>query len=925
MPAAQTERPTMLERFNEYSVIRWMRGRTAPSKNGHSQAQGSVPRAAHLLKTDAEAKNIADIVEQMRPDYQVAFCERILQANVQSVRVTIAAEGDDPTATALATKLQELWDQSLSGMADDVAYGRVAHEKVWEVDTQGLFHYIRKLEPLPFRETRMKLEEDGSFGGIELKTKNNDWILIPPAEAWWQALDATAKQPHGQSRFLPAPYEVWKEKKGAKKNRKTAQSKWAVRGPIYRGPIVDFDEQTGQQFDVMKEMEPALQIHSEGGALMLSNAAHPTMGEQGKYAYEIEDNELKGFDPNALNTSMERLDVEMCRAFGIPEQTIIEAGAVGTYGSIAQKMLILFATVESILYPRVQSFQQYVIEPTKEINGVPESVKITATFVPLTKRPDAFVFEVIKVLLANPSFVEAILSGGVDLREILEQAGLPVTENLEQVLLAVAQRMAAAAGGGAPGQPGQPGAALGGEYASTGRRQWQNNVKAIRDVLGDLIAGNTSETMALELLQSLGLTPERAAVLIGDAKDNARIDDPELALSDAIELCGGEGGTPGPCPTGRKERPKSQKVKLPKDPRKVSIQQAGRALDRMGYKLKGGKYDIKTRKAKYHVVLPDGSSSVMDTDTIKSLIYGGAGRSLSDAMLDDPELQVGLSDSLRFDDLRYTLSWSSGSHPRDKNGKFVSTANLDIASRNVNRAVEVRGLIGDKDLPGFDKEMTRIHGESYTKSVSKSPSTPKPSPGGSSSPPQGSGGSEKLSKIKPSTIKDSAGQSFVEEWTGEGGGEAEYQAAKSAGAKWANGEKNPAIDAVYADTQAKLKAAGVSKVPAYRGVQLPDDHPLVKDIRSGKIKPGDDIEIDGTSFVGWSTDADVAGNYAKSSQASTKGKGGGKKFGIVLEREIPAEDIVSGSQFHRGFVESEQEILARHSGGAYKLRLKAVH
>jgi capsid protein len=79
---------------------------------------------------------------------------------------------------------------------------------------------------------------------------------------------------------------------------------------------------------------------------------------------------------------------------------------------------------------------------------------------------------------------------------------------------------AGAPAGGAAASPG-------GEFGGLGRRQFTNNVKAVRDVLDGLIAGRNSPTMALTLLQSLGLSADRAAALIQDAGDG-RIDDAEV-------------------------------------------------------------------------------------------------------------------------------------------------------------------------------------------------------------------------------------------------------------------------------------------------------------------------------------------------------------------------------------------------------------
>lgn len=102
--------------------------------------------------------------------------------------------------------------------------------------------------------------------------------------------------------------------------------------------------------------------------------------------------------------------------------------------------------------------------------------------------------------------------------------------------------------GGFPGAelphlPGQPAPEPTGEFGDKSRLQWSRNVKAIRDVLGDLISGTNTPAMAKELLLSLGLSGQRAERLIADAQDNQQIDDPELQesiLEVAKELAAGQ-------------------------------------------------------------------------------------------------------------------------------------------------------------------------------------------------------------------------------------------------------------------------------------------------------------------------------------------------------------------------------------------------
>jgi len=65
------------------------------------------------------------------------------------------------------------------------------------------------------------------------------------------------------------------------------------------------------------------------------------------------------------------------------------------------------------------------------------------------------------------------------------------------------------------------------EYASMSRRQWKNNLKAIRDILDGVIDGSMSEVMARTMLGALEVPSDKIDELIADAKDGA-IDDPEI-------------------------------------------------------------------------------------------------------------------------------------------------------------------------------------------------------------------------------------------------------------------------------------------------------------------------------------------------------------------------------------------------------------
>lgn len=71
-------------------------------------------------------------------------------------------------------------------------------------------------------------------------------------------------------------------------------------------------------------------------------------------------------------------------------------------------------------------------------------------------------------------------------------------------------------------------AAAAGEFGSLSRQQWKRNIKAIDDVLKEVISGSRTDAAASEMLVMLGLDRERAKALITDAKDNGEIDDPDF-------------------------------------------------------------------------------------------------------------------------------------------------------------------------------------------------------------------------------------------------------------------------------------------------------------------------------------------------------------------------------------------------------------
>jgi hypothetical protein len=375
-----------------------------------------------------EAKDVAELSERMRRDYQVQLAELVLVANLKAAHVTISVIGGDERAALLASHLQRLWDSSLTGMTAAIGDGRVAYEKIWDYDPDANLSHIRKLEPLPFRLTSMRLTEQGEFNGIDL-TARPEPLSIPPEKSWWLALDPTAGEPHGRSRYVGAPHEVWKERREAIRLRKLFLKRFAVRAGVAHIPPTVEDER-GQLIDNFEATGKAIDELLAGGMLLFPNTRDP----QGNYEYDYTD-PPSTLDPSPIDTVIDGLDAEQLRAFGVPEKTVIEGQAVGSFAMVSQQMLILYAVVEGLLSQFVDSFQKYIIDKVVEANYCRLTApRITASYIPLTQQPNSLLADLVRSILTAPQLSPLVASGAIDLPQMLEDAGIPVTADLAERL-----------------------------------------------------------------------------------------------------------------------------------------------------------------------------------------------------------------------------------------------------------------------------------------------------------------------------------------------------------------------------------------------------------------------------------------------------------------------------------------------------------
>lgn len=260
-----------------------------------SLESSDLPRAATnkaILRTAArrEPNSIAKLVESIEQDYQFKLGYLVIESLVKSAPVLIEVEQipesvDRSGVDALAGNLRESWTQALPSAIRSFAYGRAAFEKTYRFDAATGLYLVADLDYLPPEYTKLVLDDQGSFCGIKLEV-GDDSILLDAPRSWWFALDPTATEPHGRSRYLGAPLDVWKARRQLDEQERIWYSKFAIGHGIARAP--DRMESTppyqagsqlsntnGETNDPMEVLRRELTAIESGGILILSSRTYP--------------------------------------------------------------------------------------------------------------------------------------------------------------------------------------------------------------------------------------------------------------------------------------------------------------------------------------------------------------------------------------------------------------------------------------------------------------------------------------------------------------------------------------------------------------------------------------------------------------------------------------------------------------------------
>lgn len=401
-------------------------------------------RALRRLREE-EFKDLAQLVTAIESDYQFRLGYLVLTSLIQATPVVVTvspskglSERDLERATRLAENLTTRWREMLPHALRAIGYGRAAFERTYRHDLSHDLYLVDGLDYLPFEHTQLTLDRSGSFAGIELQVEDEK-ILLEPSRSWWFALDPTSLRPHGRSRYLGAPYEVYQKRRQLEEQESIWFSKFALGHGVARAPErsevdADYDASdpgalgaSGEIIDPMEVMRDQCAQIESGGVLVLSSQTYP----DGKYLYDYEPTP----GPAASGPLEERrrmLDAAALRSLGVPDRALTQDGESGSYALAEVHRRVLEQTCESILGPLATDFEKHVLQKAIDVNAWgPHRPELRMLRQPVGDGHRQLARELARSLMTAPPAVQQNAGTFVDLTKLLELADLPVAANPE--------------------------------------------------------------------------------------------------------------------------------------------------------------------------------------------------------------------------------------------------------------------------------------------------------------------------------------------------------------------------------------------------------------------------------------------------------------------------------------------------------------
>lgn len=386
------------------------------------QAQPGTLAKRRNKRDDLAARRNLPTYRDMVRDPNVALALALIKAPIFALDWRI--ECDDETAQEeLTATVKRLWRDLVRTSMTAVEYGFAPHEKIWKLDAQGKPDLEQLNDLQPWYTTVVVDETTNRFAGLRYRPAgilgDAGAVFIPAEKCFVFTHGKAYGSLYGVSRLDPS-VESWLD--GRKARRDLAGYLQRKGDPPIKGraPAETRHNANGSEIDCMEELMQNLLALESGGA-----AAFPSeYDDAGHPLWDAEYMEV----PERATEFLDAIKYHDNRAFrgALVPEAVATHEEVGAYSAIAQ-YVETFMTIENLLAEDFLAHAtKYIVQPLAALRYGP-GVEVELTAESLASNMGERYRELIEKFLAN-GVTAPLVAEAVDLIEVIEGAGLPLTE-----------------------------------------------------------------------------------------------------------------------------------------------------------------------------------------------------------------------------------------------------------------------------------------------------------------------------------------------------------------------------------------------------------------------------------------------------------------------------------------------------------------
>jgi hypothetical protein len=309
------------------------------------------------------------ILKKMRTDAQISLGLSAVKAPITGASWWAVSRHEE-AARFVEAAMRPVWADCVKACLNAVDFGYQAAEKVFEVREveyefggrrqrrRGVVY--RKLRDIDPEEAEIAVDERGDFAGVKAAG-----AYLPPEKCFVMTLAKEWGNLYGTSR-LEAAYEPWY---WASVMYLFANRYFERKGDpavIGRAPAEERTAADGSRVRTLDEAAKVISSLRSGGTAVFPDERDERGNQRWSFEYMLDDKRADMFI-----SYIEHLQVMKLRAILVPERTVTQDQASGSYAMASEHTETFLRNEETLLSEIVEHVNKYLVRPLVEFNFGP--------------------------------------------------------------------------------------------------------------------------------------------------------------------------------------------------------------------------------------------------------------------------------------------------------------------------------------------------------------------------------------------------------------------------------------------------------------------------------------------------------------------------------------------------------------------------